>query len=222
MQQLVVRPWGDGVLDEVGHDARSVYVERFWLGLLGPSATWFLRRCADQFDEKPQGFILDVENCSASLGLSRNRGPTGTFPRMLARCCHFHVARVIGPEALEVRRTLAPLNAKQIDRLAPALQVEHRNWVDSTPAMAEVAELSDRSRRLALTLLQLGETPAEAEKQLHRWRFHPALAREAVGWAKQRRATTESAEAGAPVTQVRSGGDVPSPESGNVDQSGRV
>ena len=36
---LLVRPWIDPVLDEVGHDPRSPYVERFWLSSLGPSST---------------------------------------------------------------------------------------------------------------------------------------------------------------------------------------
>lgn len=31
-----VTPWPDPVIDAVGHDARSPYVERFWLSILGP------------------------------------------------------------------------------------------------------------------------------------------------------------------------------------------
>jgi hypothetical protein len=33
---LPVRPWPDSVIDALGHDPRSAYVERFWLGILGP------------------------------------------------------------------------------------------------------------------------------------------------------------------------------------------
>lgn len=35
---ITVRPWIDPVVDEHGHDPRSRYVERFWLGVLGPTA----------------------------------------------------------------------------------------------------------------------------------------------------------------------------------------
>lgn len=35
---LTIRPWPDEVIDALGHDPRSAYVERFWLGVLGPSA----------------------------------------------------------------------------------------------------------------------------------------------------------------------------------------
>ena len=34
---LTVTPWADPVIDTLGHDPRSPYVERFWLGILGPS-----------------------------------------------------------------------------------------------------------------------------------------------------------------------------------------
>ena len=34
---LRIVPWRDEVIDRVGHDPRSAYVERFWLGILGPS-----------------------------------------------------------------------------------------------------------------------------------------------------------------------------------------
>lgn len=33
---LHVRPWADTVVDRLGHDPRSAYVEAFWLGILGP------------------------------------------------------------------------------------------------------------------------------------------------------------------------------------------
>ena len=37
---LVVVPWNDDVVDPVGFDPRSQYVELFWLNVLGPTATW--------------------------------------------------------------------------------------------------------------------------------------------------------------------------------------
>lgn len=34
---LRISRWDDPVVDAIGHDPRSTYVERFWLALLGPS-----------------------------------------------------------------------------------------------------------------------------------------------------------------------------------------
>jgi len=38
-ETLIVLPWADPVIDPIGHDPRSRYVELFWLGILGPTAT---------------------------------------------------------------------------------------------------------------------------------------------------------------------------------------
>ena len=46
----VVLPWHDALIDPIGFDPRSAYVEQFWLGILGPSTVWLLRRIASGFD----------------------------------------------------------------------------------------------------------------------------------------------------------------------------
>jgi hypothetical protein len=71
--------------------------------------------------------------------------------------------------------------------LSPVLQAEHAEWVDRAPAAVDADELRDQARRLALSLLELGEDGEAAERQLLRWRFHPALASEATAWAAERR-----------------------------------
>ena len=50
-----------------------------------------------------------------------------------------------------------------------------------------------RARRLALSLLELGEDVEGAERQLHRWRFHPLVAREATAWAWKRHSEANAA-----------------------------
>ena len=63
-------PWHDPVVDLIGHDARSTYVERFWLGVLGPSATWLLRITAYGFEHQPEGFELE---CAAAVTAGARR-----------------------------------------------------------------------------------------------------------------------------------------------------
>src|SRR5688572_3024262 len=53
-------PGFEGRGEPDGHDPRSPYVERFWLGVLGPSTTWLLRCLAYGFDGQPDGFDLDL------------------------------------------------------------------------------------------------------------------------------------------------------------------
>ena len=45
---LPIVPWVDPVIDSLGFDPRSTYVETFWLGILGPSTTLLLRRIAGE------------------------------------------------------------------------------------------------------------------------------------------------------------------------------
>jgi hypothetical protein len=35
---LTIVPWPDPTIDTLGHDPRSVYVETFWLPILGPTS----------------------------------------------------------------------------------------------------------------------------------------------------------------------------------------
>jgi hypothetical protein len=187
LSSLLVVPWTDPVIDQIGYDPRTVYVERFWLGILGPSATWLVRHLVDRLDGEPEGYELDLDECATALGLGRRPGAAGVFPRTLARCCQFGAARFVTPTTLAVRRRMPPLTRRQVARLPAKLRDDHDRWVDRPPADA-ADEMRERARQLALSLVELGEDGAGTERQLHRWRFHPALASEATAWALSRHA----------------------------------
>ena len=50
---LTVIPLTDSVIDQLGHDVRSSYVETYWLPILGPSAIWAARRLAEWLESSP-------------------------------------------------------------------------------------------------------------------------------------------------------------------------
>jgi hypothetical protein len=181
---LMVRPWPDSVIDRLGHDPRSAYVERFWLPVLGPSACWLLRRLASWLDRQPDGFELPVDETAMSLGLGVRPGRQAPLRRTIERCCQFRVTHLDGEAAtLLVRRKLPPLTRNQVARLPQSLQAAHRAYLDQQLRQPNDNGLRIRAQRLALTLCELGEDQAAAEQQLLRWRFHPALAHETVAWA---------------------------------------
>jgi hypothetical protein len=114
----------------------------------------------------------------------------------VARCCQFGTTRLVDPAVLEVRRRLAPLSRRQVNRLPEALRAEHARWDEARPGVVSGAlpgpavggassglVLADKARRLALSLLELGEDARGAEQQLERWRFPQLVAREATAWA---------------------------------------
>jgi hypothetical protein len=182
---LHIRPWPDAVIDRLGHDPRSAYVERFWLGVLGPSTTWLLRRLAAQLETEPAGFELPLAETARALGLG-GEGRSSPFVRALSRCCQFQLALAEDEGVLAVRRKLPPLNRRQLARLPETVQAEHERWQEGELRTPPVEQLRRRSRRLALSLLELGEDFEATERQLLRWNFHPALCRESAQWAWER------------------------------------
>ncbi len=188
---LTVQAWPDAVIDAVGHDVRSAYVERFWLGVLGPSATWLLRRLVGRLEDEPDGYELDLALAAVELGLGNRSGRHSPFFRSIDRCCRFGAAHLVDERTLRVRRKLPPLTRMQITRLPAALQDAHQAWVDGPSTHLPIDQIRERARGLALSLLELGEDTEATERQLHTWRLHPAIAHEAVAWAVERRQVTE-------------------------------
>lgn len=179
---FVVMPWRDPLVDAVGHDPRSPYVEQFWLGVLGPSTTFLMRRLASGFDAYPDGFELDLPDTAAALGLTL-LGPQGPFARAISRCVQFGLAQPHS-HGLLVRRRVPPLSQRHVGRLSPALQAAHQRWVD---VEAEAAT-ADRARRLAGSMVDAGQPAHLVERDLQLVGVPPRLAGEAVVWALGRAA----------------------------------
>jgi len=183
---LKIHPWPDPVIDVVGHDPRSFYVEEFWLSILGPSTTWLLRRMATGLETSPSGFTMPLPETARALGLGMKGGRHSPFMRALGRVCQFDLGQLHDESTLAVRRKLPPLNRRQVEHLPDMLRDAHKRWQDEQLRIPAVEGLRRRCRRLALSLVELGEDLEGTERQLHRWKFHPALAHESAAWAWRR------------------------------------
>ena len=183
---LDIRPWPDPVIDTVGHDPRSHYVEEFWLSILGPSTVWLLRRVAAGLETNPGGFTMTLADTAKALGLGDKGGRHSPFMRALGRVCQFDLGQLQDESTLAVRRKLPPLNRRQVERLPDALRDAHNRWQEEQLRIPAIEGLRRRCRRLALSLVELGEDLEGTERQLHRWKFHPALAHESAAWALRR------------------------------------
>ena len=165
LKQLRVTPWSDPIIDRLGHDPRSLYVEKFWLGVLGPTTILLLRHCAAFFEEAPEGFDLNFNATASALGLGRRVGRSGPLTRSFERACRFSVIRSLSPTAIEVRRRIPPLNRQQVNRLSPRRQHEHTIFVEGELRLNNEA-IQRRARRLALGLVECGDALDDAELQL--------------------------------------------------------
>jgi hypothetical protein len=173
---ISVRPWADPVVDPIGHDPHGAYVELFWLGTLGPTSTWLLRRLVAGFADSPDGYELDLAETATALGLSYAPGRHSPFARALHRLSVFGVARE-ATRSLAVRRRIPPLAVRQVERLPPGLRGAHAAWVVEPPVPgAERARID----ALASVLLFHGDAPTEIETSLARLGIPPALATSAV------------------------------------------
>lgn len=177
--QMQVAPWPDPVIDAVGYSPQSCYVETYWLSTLGPSTTWLLRLIAAGFEDNPEGYELDCAATATRLGLGDRTGRHSPFVRSVGRLVLFDLA-VPEDGRLFVRKTVPPLAARQVRRLPEALRASHAALMEE--GQPDVPPLVvERARRLANALrAELRLRPDVVERELVRWHFHPAVAREVV------------------------------------------
>jgi len=180
---LRIVQWVDPVADPHGMHPCSRYVELYWLGIIGPSTTWLLRRLTYGLEVHGDGFDLHLPETARSLGLGDKMGKNSPFRRALARLVTFELARPRGPGELAVRQHIPPLPLRHLSRLPDSLQRSHRRWL-AEQRLSGPEQMRRRASRLAAGLAEAGHDRAAIERRLGDWRFHPAVAfrtaREAV------------------------------------------
>lgn len=134
MEAFTVVAWNDPVVDTSGFPADHPYVEMFWLPVLGPTATWLLRRLAGGLASTPQGFEVNTDDLARALGVSGAGGRTSPFGRAVHRCTMFGVAQHIAATplpALAVRRIVPAVARRHLERLPYSLQSIHQEWISA-------------------------------------------------------------------------------------------
>lgn len=181
---LWVEPWVDEVIDTLGHDPKSAYVERFWLSHLGPSSTWLLRAMSYGFESAPTGFFLSPLEMARVLGIGERTGRYSPFQRSLGRLCHFGLAYERAGTYVARRRT-PWLDHRQVQRLPSILQAEHQQWEVAEEGHLPAQAARRRAASLAFATIRTGGTTADAERILIRAQVHPSLSHTLAVWASQ-------------------------------------
>jgi hypothetical protein len=176
-----VRQWIDPLVDENGHDPRSSYVETFWLGVLGPTATWLLRRLAAGLEQHPDGFAFDLAATAAAMGLSFKSGRSSTFSKALQRCVMFGLAHQLPDSGLAVRRRVPDVAHRHLRRMPHEVQLLHHEW--RTPTIS--LDALGRAHRFAMTMLEVGDDPTLIEPQLRALGVSRAVAEQVTDNATQ-------------------------------------
>ena len=176
---LVVIPWHDEVVDRIGHDPRSSYVETFWLNVLGPTTTWLIRRMVTGLDRYPGGYELDLEQTASALGLTFTPGASNPFARSMNRLVLFGAGQPVSG-GIAIRRRLPPVSARQLQRMPEYLRSAHPAWLH--PNRPDGREL-ERAEILADAMLRAGDPPDTIERQLLGLGIAPDAAVQAAGRA---------------------------------------
>jgi hypothetical protein len=172
---ITVRPWVDPVVDDDGFDPRSRYVELFWLGVLGPTATWLIRRLVAGLEQSPAGYELDLVATARAMGLSYTAGRASPFSKALQRCVMFGLAHPVDG-GLAVRRRIPPVSLRHLQRMPEQLQTAHRDWQCTTISLDELT----RAHRLATVMVEVGDDTAVIEHHLVALGVSDAVAAEAA------------------------------------------
>ena len=172
---LHIVAWVDPVADPHGMHPCSRYVELYWLGIIGPSTTWLLRRLTYGLEVHGDGFDLHLPETARSLGLGDKMGKNSPFRRALARLVTFELARPHGPGGLAVRQRIPPLPLRHLSRLPTSLQRSHRRWL-AEQRLSGPEQMRRRALRLAAGLVESGHDQMTVERRLGEWQFHPAVA----------------------------------------------
>lgn len=158
---VAVTAWHDPIVDEHGHDARSIYVEKFFLPVIGPTASFVLRRLADLLDSNPDGIEVDLADLAQQMGLSYRAGNNSPFAKALQRLVMFGLAHQTA-HGLAVRCRIPSVPQRHLNRMPISLQTEHRNLLDTTVSLDDFS----RAHTIALAMRSTGDTPARVERQL--------------------------------------------------------
>jgi hypothetical protein len=142
--------WDDPVLEQLGFPVNSLYTEAVLLPILGPSATFCLRRLGAWAAAQPDGTTIDTRQLACDLGLGDSLARHSPITRTVNRLCQFGMADWQQDE-LSVRTAVAPLSDRHLRRLSgPVLEVHyalvqrlaacHDNDVASGPALRAVPD----------------------------------------------------------------------------------
>jgi hypothetical protein len=127
---LRLSPLRKPIIDARGFPMCSDYTEYFWLPILGPSATWLVRRFASLVEDVADDVIVNVNALAAALGMSYVPGRVGPFTRSVKRTIMFNFVQPspVHDETLYVRTVAPPLPTRLINRLPESARISIDKW----------------------------------------------------------------------------------------------
>ena len=107
------------------HHPTSVYVERYWLPIIGPSCLMILRATQDLVDRYPNPLGPYIEMEAQELGHHFGTRSARRFLGKLTRLQDFGLANEVAPDMWFIASRIPNLTTKQAQTLPPAMANDH-------------------------------------------------------------------------------------------------
>lgn len=115
----------------VGYDPCGRYAETYWLGIIGPSSLWLLRRLVRALRVAPvSGTYVPLGALARELGLGYTVAPSSPLIASLERLVAFRLAAITS-DVYEVSVAVPELDHRQLKRIPEHLAVLHTRLVAS-------------------------------------------------------------------------------------------
>jgi hypothetical protein len=180
---LAIQPLTDAVAADLGYDARSAYVEMFWLPTIGPTALLLLRHLAHLLERNPEGIHLPIGETAQALGIGNREGNQSPVRKSLDRLVQFDLARSLGGAAYSVRTTVPLVSVRHLRRIPDATRIQLPRWHADKTEPDALSRARQRARRIAAVLALEGASSEQIERAVASQGVHPALVFEAAQWA---------------------------------------
>lgn len=143
MNYLTFEPWRDDLVEAHGVPVDSVYVERFWTSIIGPTSVSVLRTVVREMHGEP--WCVEFDDLAKALGIFGKRvnrssdsvhrdGGRTALDNTLGRLVHFGLGRMVCEDTYQMRTHLGPLTAYQVERYLPRrLQEAHAELLALVP-----------------------------------------------------------------------------------------
>jgi hypothetical protein len=128
-RKQLIRKRAQQLVEEGDYPASSVFVELFWLPVLGPSATVLFRRLNLLLKSRPDGITLEMDVLSSELGLGTAESKHSPLRRAISRLERFGLAKRSASGQLAVRRGAGPLPQHLLNGLDTVLQDAHQSVI---------------------------------------------------------------------------------------------
>ncbi|MFM8870428.1 MAG: hypothetical protein ACKOFD_02480 [Actinomycetota bacterium] len=137
---ITVAPWRQASITRSCPLAECRYLEQFWLGILGPTATWLARHLSrlvmaqSEVNTSHVGITVDISELGARLGVSTQPLHDSVLSRAINRLIMFNFAAPSGSDesVLEMRTTAPRVSDRLVARMHPSLRDAHWQWVSQS------------------------------------------------------------------------------------------